>query len=177
MVNGFMFSADRKALRERAQELLDSPTAFAPKDPVEFVWDTAKVVVRLLDTIDHFEQANFKLSKHITDLDLLIQELSDKKGDLVAKNSALEEYASQMERERDTALETLDLQRIEMMEVSGEYMPKPTLPIPEEIRTQISRLFARGNEQEEEINKIKARLNKKKAVKKITTPKKTTKKK
>jgi len=207
MVNGFIFSADRKALRERAQEVLTrtKEESLVPIDPQEFLVDSARVVVRLLDTIDHFESANFKLAKENTELDLYLQDreeasqnivanLVDKNTDLLAKNKALEEYASQMEQERDNALETLDLQKkeLELMEVSGEYMPKPEptemsyqelvayvrsldtslKQFRKEHNNQIDAAFKRGNENEYEIEKIKARLNKKKTVKK-TTPKKT----
>ena len=183
-MEGFIYAEDRKKLREHATAYTSEESSVVPRDPAGFVKETAKVVIRLLDTIDHFQESNFKLCQRLTTAEMELEEGGERSceviTDLMAKNKSLQEYVVKVEKERDAAVEALDLNKIEMLNLNECFVQEPkTLDervtalermVKVEIANRITAAFKRGNSNEAEINKIKAKLNKK-AVKK-TTPKK-----
>jgi len=160
-MNTFVNDEDRKKLRAMADSLL----ADAKTD--KFGVDSARVVNRLLDTVDFFQQSNYILSRKNVELDTMLDKLSEIHISATDKFVALREYATKVERERDTALAALDNLKLEMLDEHDVDGLNNDFDIRwRTVGAQIDRLFARGNEQEEEINKLKAKLNKKAAPKK-----------
>lgn len=72
-MNSFITAEDRKTMREGITHILANGSC-----EEKFKVDTARVYLRLLDTIDYFEQANFTLSKKNVDLEFEVMDEKDK---------------------------------------------------------------------------------------------------
>ena len=65
----FITDAERKKIREDVMKALNNGTC-----QTHYEIAVMNVVVRLLDTVDHFVEANYKLSQRNTDLELAVIE-------------------------------------------------------------------------------------------------------
>lgn len=163
----YLYEPDRKKLRQLSLEkIAEGKREIQVSALLQCEINSATVMIRLLDTIDDFVGANHVLSGQLSEAQNDLDVEAEKNGELCAKNTALQEYATKVEGERDAMKQALDINKLENTDFDGELNELEALAA-ENIFDDV---FERLDEIDSRVAKLEARASKK-AVKKSTSTK------